>query len=739
MHNPSGQSFAESSPTPDTTDLTETISDSTDDPDVTSRLGLQLEAAVRDVEDLLVVDEPELEVTAQRETSADTIDWSAPDLLVPEGPVITRDATYDALAELDEEELGQSIGTLQLQIGELADTRVETENFVLRSVIDEARLRADAGDRRREEEAQRLQLEEDVARRRNEDEEDLKAQVFQVQRAESQAQQVRDEQARLRAELKRLNDAAEALLQRKSEREQEERDARLAAAQRARDEAEQIHVATLARLHSDEESLRSATVVLTLRRNDLDAERQRHEVQIRQLEEEREEFLATVAHRNAEHVRLRNEAMDRMRFEQEQLLTEEVEQRRFTHELEQKRAELERARQAAEVDARRIAEAWAMMRTAEESGRQAERERLTLEAEIFQRADEQTQWLETARRRAEEQHRLFDESTQQRVREEERSIAELEGLHARMEESAQLRGEREALLRDELARLKSAEEVALQRIEEFDLQRLRESEKNSQTIERLQRLEAEAKMRSADENAKIAELERRLNHELERLTALEQQHRETAVRMEEAEDQNPIQPLQVNDDTEMEVADESDWEVPSQDVMSDTLIPVFQNSDYNSSDADRRAASLGALARLGSADAYERILSAFDDPSPEVRNAAARALYNLDAEKPVESFTRALKESSEARRENIGRAIYGSGLANEAINRLCSANREETYNALCLLFTMAKTGKVDALVHVIETHEEVEIRLAAVRLLTLSGHADLANAAVKRRLRVNQG
>lgn len=736
----SGQAVAKPSPSPDApSEVIEDIGVTSEDSDLSSGLELQVDAAVRDVEDLLVA-EQDVSERPEPLKASETIDWSAPDLVAPEEPVFTRGATYDELAEIDEEDLGHSIDLVGRQLTQLSDARVDAETFLLDNANAESRLRVETADRRREEEVQRVQLDEFIARRRAEDQERLKAQAFQVEQAELQAQSLREEQMRLRAERKRLNDAAEVLLQRRFELEQTARDARLAAAQRARDEAEATHRDTLARLQSDEESLRSATVVLTLRRNDLDSERQRHDIQARQLEEEREQFLANVAQRNAEHVRLRTEAMERVKFEQEQLLAEEIEQRRVAHELEQKRAELERARLSAEEDARRIAEAWAMMRTAEESSRQAERERLVLEAEVFQRSDEQTQLLEAIRRRAEEQYRLAEEHELQRVREEERYVAELEALKVRMEEGAQLRAEREASLKAELAELKADEEVALQRIEELDLQRLRERESHTETIERLQQMEADARTRSEDETTRIADLEKRLNEELEKLTALEHEHSEVAFRLQETEEEQqriyrmrPAEPA-----TEEQNGSGGEWEVPSQDVMSDNLVPVFQHADFYSPDPERRAASLSALARLRSSDAYEKILSAFDDPVPEVRNAAARALYELEPEKPVESFTRALKESSEERRENIGRAIYGSGLANEAISQLCSANREETYNALCLLFTMAKTGKVDALVHVIETHDEIEIRLAAVRLLTLSGHADLANAAVKRRLKVNQ-
>ena len=47
---------------------------------------------------------------------------------------------------------------------------------------------------------------------------------------------------------------------------------------------------------------------------------------------------------------------------------------------------------------------------------------------------------------------------------------------------------------------------------------------------------------------------------------------------------------------------------------------------------------------------------------------------------------------------------------------------------------MAKTGEVEPLVHAIEAHKSVQVRMAAIKLLRLTGQTDLANAAAKRRL-----
>jgi hypothetical protein len=110
-----------------------------------------------------------------------------------------------------------------------------------------------------------------------------------------------------------------------------------------------------------------------------------------------------------------------------------------------------------------------------------------------------------------------------------------------------------------------------------------------------------------------------------------------------------------------------------------------------------------------------------------VRGAAARALYELRADR-AESFTRALREATPERRREIGAAISASGLAGESISQLTGESREKTYEAFSLLFLMAKAGEVQPLVRAIEGHPSNEVRLAVVKLLALSGQKEILPA-----------
>jgi hypothetical protein len=155
-----------------------------------------------------------------------------------------------------------------------------------------------------------------------------------------------------------------------------------------------------------------------------------------------------------------------------------------------------------------------------------------------------------------------------------------------------------------------------------------------------------------------------------------------------------------------------------------SIIPKGIQSRLGSEEPSERAASVLALSRLDTDEAFGEICAAFDDPAVEVRTAAARALYDLTEDR-ADSFTRALREAAPERRRQIGAALANSGLADEAIGNLTGESRDRTYDAFSLLFLMAKAGEVAPLIHAIESHPDSEVRLAVVKLLALSGQHDI--------------
>ncbi len=158
-----------------------------------------------------------------------------------------------------------------------------------------------------------------------------------------------------------------------------------------------------------------------------------------------------------------------------------------------------------------------------------------------------------------------------------------------------------------------------------------------------------------------------------------------------------------------------------------STVPASIQHRLASRETAERAEAVSELARYDTPDTFHQICAAFDDEAKEVRSAAARALFELRADR-ADSFTRALRESSPERRHNIGTAISASGLASEAISQLTGESREKTYEAFSLLFLMAKAGEVQPLIRAIEGHPSNEVRLAVVKLLALSGQKEILPA-----------
>lgn len=159
-------------------------------------------------------------------------------------------------------------------------------------------------------------------------------------------------------------------------------------------------------------------------------------------------------------------------------------------------------------------------------------------------------------------------------------------------------------------------------------------------------------------------------------------------------------------------------------------------ADLLSPEASRRARALEAVALSDASEAARVIAKFLDDPSAQVRNAAALALNDREPYRSAEYFNQALQTGSVERRRSIADAIVASGLATEAINNLKGGDRPLTYNALCVLSLLVKNDAIAPLVQVIEEESSVEVRTAAVKLLTLNGQTEIASEAVKRRLKI---
>lgn len=144
--------------------------------------------------------------------------------------------------------------------------------------------------------------------------------------------------------------------------------------------------------------------------------------------------------------------------------------------------------------------------------------------------------------------------------------------------------------------------------------------------------------------------------------------------------------------------------------------------------AHREVAAMSKLATVDKENSLEVITESLDDSSSEVRNAAVRALYRVNPEFAATFFNSALRERDATRRRTIGAALAGSGLVSEAIQQLKVGAQPNSYGTISLLFLAAKAGQIQPLMNLLEEYPSIELRLALIELLALSGEPAIVPA-----------
>jgi HEAT repeat protein len=146
-------------------------------------------------------------------------------------------------------------------------------------------------------------------------------------------------------------------------------------------------------------------------------------------------------------------------------------------------------------------------------------------------------------------------------------------------------------------------------------------------------------------------------------------------------------------------------------------------------DASVRATAVTSLGHIDHESVFASVLIAMADESREVRAAAARALSRLSFDR-ADAYARVVETADAETLRGVAEACVTAGLARQAMDRLASDDRRQAYEAFSLLTIVARGGQSEVLVHVVKGHPDLNVRLAAARLLTLQGDAE-----VSRRLR----
>lgn len=664
---------------------------------------LRSEATVRQAEEEESRKRAEEEAAARREQAREAV-------AVEQAARLTAEAEAQLFAD-EETNLRLKAASLRLEVAEVVRRRSEKE--LARQQAAEAASHAEAMRARNEAKSRH---ETELARLDGEKEK-LQTATDQVLQQQTKVRSARDKAAKEIEQLKQEQASVETAQRAESERLRRE------AEKKNNDAGEQLRV--------ELEGLREAGEEVAKRRAEVESAREQADAEAQRLVEAQARMQAAEAARaQAEIERAQLEAEINQQVDKQQRLLEET---RLRGEQEQQRLH-EELRLRTEKEQQRLAELEVMKTKAEvESKDRAEKEQqIRSQIDSLRIADAETRRriedAEVRRRAADDAFRLIAEKVQRveteahaREKEEERMRAKLESERRNAAIEAQSRAEQEKRIREEIEMFRRLEEEERPRVEAATLQ-LAEAEARLQ--ERKDRLKEDAEARVLAEAELMVVSEQRTPAAEPAAANVWQEQaafasQDEAIAPDARSEVDGSEAAAANETTN--AVDDAPDDAAREEVEASVVTPAIATY-LNSVDPYKRAAAVAELARSGSEDAFSRIAECFDDHSPHVRNAAARALRRLEPDKAVDLFNRALEGASEDRRRNIGGAIATSGLATEAINNLASESREDTYNALSILFVMAKTGEVEPLVRALEEHRDDEIGKAVSKLLTLSGH-----------------
>ncbi len=465
------------------------------------------------------------------------------------------DAVVDAPPEFEElDQIRNNIADLERLLVEAVAARKEADREASVRAEQESAFRVEAAARRREDEETRKRAEEKAARRRSEDDRKMAAEQLGRLQAELEAQRLAEEEERLRVETGSLRQTADELARQRAEFEATEfilaAEARRLEAENSVRKAEEQYSAELKRLRTEEEALHRATEEATAQRIEVEAQRREAEAQALRLEGEKKQLAEWTAAREAESQLLR-EAEAQVRGAQEELHEQVEALRRVSEEVATRRAEIEAERSKLAVEVEQLKEAQERMGASERIRRQAETERLQLEADLAQQVEKEQRLLAETRRRADGEQRRLEEASRLRAEEHDRRLAELEALRVEIEIEAQQRAEKERRLNGEIEHLRAAEREALTRIGEVESLRNRAEETHHLAAEKVQRIEAEARRRTMEDQRvldKLEETRRNLDLEAQARAKHEKDLKEEieALRRLEKEERNRIAEISSN-------------------------------------------------------------------------------------------------------------------------------------------------------------------------------------------------
>jgi len=135
-----------------------------------------------------------------------------------------------------------------------------------------------------------------------------------------------------------------------------------------------------------------------------------------------------------------------------------------------------------------------------------------------------------------------------------------------------------------------------------------------------------------------------------------------------------------------------------------------------------RAAAVSSLGSIDHESVFSPVLISLGDESRIVRAAAARTLSSLHFDR-ADAYVRVMETAEPEMLRTVARACVTTGIVNQAVDRLASEDRRQAYEAFSLFSLLARAGETKPITDAIETHRDDEVRLCAVRVLSVAGQS----------------
>jgi HEAT repeat protein len=136
-----------------------------------------------------------------------------------------------------------------------------------------------------------------------------------------------------------------------------------------------------------------------------------------------------------------------------------------------------------------------------------------------------------------------------------------------------------------------------------------------------------------------------------------------------------------------------------------------------------RAAAITSLASIDHDSVFVPIVIALVDESREVRAAAARSLSVLSLNR-ADAYARVAAHADQKTRQDVALACIKSGIAKQAVDRLCGGDRWQAYESFATLAVLASANESSLIFETIEQHPDPNVAIAAARVLGVAGRSE---------------